>query len=580
MKKKENIIIIVVLVVMILAIVGVSYAAFSYSKTGSKVNSITTGSITMTYTETDNTISLSGALPTTDKTGTVRLNPGEYFDFSVSSEITGDVNINYEISAKKEDGNTIDGRYIKLYLTKINSDGTEEALMVPETYNEESSANDYTGRPANEMSLYTSSMNSSESNNYRLRMYVDESYNPQGDGGGLTFSVRINVYGLAGDKYVPLTTQKILEDNELQEETTNMFNYASNGSYISSFNNQDGPQYGSDPSQVTSGLFSMEDEDGTSYYYRGAVDNNNVQFGEYVSDYYVYENNGLYYQSLESCREANVGYEDECTQVKLANAGDKMYWKIVRVNGDGSLRLIYRSLRLIYNGTSTNPDNSDLAHSFAVGVSPYNLEFDNPKYSGYTYDNGTDSFIKKEVDTWYKNTLGSSSYDSKVVGGRFCSDSSGYKNASEYDVNAEIMGDLTEVYLYSSMGDRLANFQKNSPGNNAPTLSCPSTSESYGGSYRLKAGLITADELTLAGESSYVVGNSYLNPGDSEMYYWSMTPAVFDSVFANVWYESEVLDYNYVGDDSAVRPVINVTTENGFTSGDGTSENPYIIQAE
>ena len=47
MKKKENIIIIVVLVVMILAIVGVSYAAFSYSGLGSKVNSITTGSITM-----------------------------------------------------------------------------------------------------------------------------------------------------------------------------------------------------------------------------------------------------------------------------------------------------------------------------------------------------------------------------------------------------------------------------------------------------------------------------------------------------------------------------------------------------
>ena len=48
------------------------------------------------------------------------------------------------------------------------------------------------------MSLYKGSMNSSENNNYRLRMYVDENYNSQGDGGGLTFSVRINVYGLAG----------------------------------------------------------------------------------------------------------------------------------------------------------------------------------------------------------------------------------------------------------------------------------------------------------------------------------------------------------------------------------------------
>ena len=569
MKKKENIIIIVVLVVMVIAIVGVSYAAFSYSKTGSKVNSITTGSITMTYTETDNTISLSGALPTTDKTGMVRLNEGEYFDFSVSSEITGDVNINYEISAKKEDGNTIDGRYIKLYLTRLTDDGEEEALMVPETYNEESSSNSYTGRPSGEMSLYTSSMNSSESNNYRLRMYVDESYNPQGDGGGLTFSVRINVYGKAGDKYVPLTTQEILEDNELQEETTNMFNYASNGSYIASAT-EEGPQYGSEPSQVTNGLYSMEDEDGVSYYYRGAVTNNNVQFGEYASDYYIYNYSSRYFQSLETCQEYNSSCS-ESNRVKLASAGDKMYWKIVRVNGDGSLRLIY-------NGTSTNPDNSDLAHSYVVGYTPYNLDRDDPKYAGYTYDNGTDSFIKKEVDTWYKNALGNTVYDSIVIGGRFCSDSSGYKLASEYDVSEEKMGDLTDFYLYSSMGDRLANFMKNSPGNNAPTLSCPATEETYGGSYRLKAGLITADELTLAGESSYVVGNSYLNPGESDYWYWSMTPAGFTYDSANVWCEDEdllngtVYSYSY-----AVRPVINVTTENGFTSGDGTALSPYVI---
>ena len=200
-KKKENIVIIVALIIMVIAIIGVSYAAFNYSGLGSKVNTITTGAIKMTYTEDDNIISMSGALPTTDKTGKVRLNPGEYFDFTVSSEIAGNVNINYEISAKDvtTSDRKIDGKYIKLYLTRLTDDGEEE-LMTPETYNEESSANDYTGRPSGEMSLYTSSMNSSESNRYRLRMYVDEAYNPQGDGGGLQFAVQINVYGKDGDK--------------------------------------------------------------------------------------------------------------------------------------------------------------------------------------------------------------------------------------------------------------------------------------------------------------------------------------------------------------------------------------------
>ena len=206
MKKKENIVIIVLLVLMLIAIIGVSFAAFNFSQQGNTPNKIRTGSITMTYEESDNTISLNGALPTTDKTGKVRLTEGEYFDFTVSSEITGNVNINYEISAKDvtTSDRKIDGSNIKLYLTRLTDDGEEE-LMTPETYNEESSANDYTGRPSGEMSLYTSSMNSSESNNYRLRMYVDEKYNPQGDGGGLTFSVQINVYGKDGDK-MPVTT--------------------------------------------------------------------------------------------------------------------------------------------------------------------------------------------------------------------------------------------------------------------------------------------------------------------------------------------------------------------------------------
>ena len=129
-KRKEIIIIGVLILLMIVIIVGTSYAAFRYGGIGSTENSITSGAITMKYTETSNGITLSGALPTTDKTGTVRLTPGEYFDFNISSTITGNTNINYEISAKKEDGNTIDGKYIKLYLTKINSDGTEEALTL------------------------------------------------------------------------------------------------------------------------------------------------------------------------------------------------------------------------------------------------------------------------------------------------------------------------------------------------------------------------------------------------------------------------------------------------------------------
>ena len=154
---KKEILMLVLVLLFIVVILGVSYAAFSYSGLGGKANTITTGAITMTYTETSNGITLNGALPTTDKTGMVRLTEGEYFDFNISSSITGNVNINYEISAKDvtdSSARKIDGKYIKLYLTKLK-DGKEEALMVPEVYNEETSSNTYTGRPEGEMSLYT-----------------------------------------------------------------------------------------------------------------------------------------------------------------------------------------------------------------------------------------------------------------------------------------------------------------------------------------------------------------------------------------------------------------------------------------
>ena len=557
MKKKEKIVLVGLILLLVVTIVGVSYAAFSYSKRGEKVNTITTGQIVMTYTETDNIIQIDGALPTTDKTGTVQLKAGEYFDFNISSTIVGNVNINYEISAKEVGESTIAGSNIKLYLTKLNG-SEEEPLMTPETYHEETSENTYTGRPAGEMSLYKGSMNSSENNNYRLRMYVDENYNPQGDGGGLTFSVRINVYGLAGEKYVPETTKTILAANPVQEEKTNMFNYVSNGTQ---YDPNDDVDYTTDPDPeyVTNGLYSTEDEDGTSYYFRGNVENNNVQFGEYPSDYYVYDNGyDVYYQSQESCLEdGNI----TCTPVKLASAGDKMYWKIVRVNGDGSLRLIY-------NGISATPDSSDLAHSYVVGVTPYNISWGDPKYTGYTYDNGTDSFIKREVDTWYQNTLGKSNYDRMVTSGRFCSDSSGYQDGSAFG----------RGNVFASM-IRLGQSLTGTSTANTPTLKCPSTSESYGGSYRLKVGLITADELAFAGEVGGTLNDGYLNPGEN-YWYWSMTPAVFDDDDALVWSEFAFLNYSDVIDPDAVRPVINVTTDNGFASGDGTAQNPYILNAE
>ena len=196
-KKKQLLLSIGLVLILVLMIVGISYAAFQFAGLGSKPNTITTGVITMEYTESTNTISMNNALPTTDNTGKVRLTKGEYFDFTIKSNIQGNANINWEIAAEDvtpSSSKKMAGQNIKLYLTKLNGD-KEEEVMVPKVYNASQSVNTKTGRPSGMMSLATGTMSTSETTNYRLRMYVDEDYNPQGDGGGLSFSVKINAYG-------------------------------------------------------------------------------------------------------------------------------------------------------------------------------------------------------------------------------------------------------------------------------------------------------------------------------------------------------------------------------------------------
>ena len=197
-KKRQLLLSIGLVLILVLMIVGISYAAFKFVGLGQKPNTITTGAITMEYTESTNTISMTGALPTTDATGKVRLTAGEYFDFTIKSNIQGNANINWEIAAEDitpSSAKKMAGKNIKLYLTKLDSTGAETQVMAPKVYNASTSANTKTGRPSGVMSLATGTMSTSETTNYRLRMYVDEDYNPQGDGGGLSFSVKINAYG-------------------------------------------------------------------------------------------------------------------------------------------------------------------------------------------------------------------------------------------------------------------------------------------------------------------------------------------------------------------------------------------------
>ncbi len=99
------------------------------------------------------------------------------------------------------------------------------------------------------------------------------------------------------------------------------------------------------------GLYKTEDNNGDTYFYRGDVQNNNVKFAGF-------------------------------------------YWKIIRVNGDGSIRLIY-------NGTKPNSTDLDASSITGAGVK-YNLNPSDPTYVGYMYgDNFSETPIKSKTTSLY-----------------------------------------------------------------------------------------------------------------------------------------------------------------------------------
>ena len=188
--------------ILVVAVVGVSFAAFSYSKTGEKVNTITTGSIVMSYNETTNGINLVDALPISDAQGMAlsgnTAGHEEYFDFNVSATITGSTTINYVITATKEADSDIPDTGVKVYLTSMDADADSQILaptLVSDLEQTDGTDTTKTGAPADQYKLYEDTFAASNTRAYRLRMWIDQNYSSLGTSG--TYKLRVNVYGAA-----------------------------------------------------------------------------------------------------------------------------------------------------------------------------------------------------------------------------------------------------------------------------------------------------------------------------------------------------------------------------------------------
>ena len=181
--------------ILVVAVVGVSFAAFSYSKTGEKVNTITTGTITMSYSETTNGINLTNALPMSDGVGKALSEEEQYFDFTVSANITGTTTINYAITASKEEESTLPDTAVKVYLTDMDVEADSQILAPTKVSALQKTTSDVSGAPNDQYKLTSGTFNTTTTKKYRLRMWVADDYSSLGTSG--TYKLRVNVYGTA-----------------------------------------------------------------------------------------------------------------------------------------------------------------------------------------------------------------------------------------------------------------------------------------------------------------------------------------------------------------------------------------------
>ena len=243
------------------------------------------------------------------------------------------------------------------------------------------------------------------------------------------------------------------------------------------------------------------------------------------------------------------------------------YWRIVRINEDGSTRLIY-------NGTGTTGTSTQ------IQTSAFNSSINNNMYVGYMYQSNqvhgltTDSTIKGVLDIWYRNNL--QSYADKIsTEAGFCGD----RQPSTSSSSSNGQGGTGTTVTYYGTYIRLVT-------NKAPTFDCQNSSDLYtvaSSSQGNKAldypiGLITLDEVAFAGGVVGTANNSYyLYTGQ---HYWTMSPyRVYSPGYAYVFYVSSTGHLNNYRVDSAygVRPVINLLPDVTIKSGNGTSTTPYEI---
>ncbi len=567
-KKKQIIITLVAIISLIVITVGVTYAFFNYAKEGTTDNVVKTGTITFLYTEVSGVgkgISLTDAYPVADSIGKVQVGEGKVFDFKVTSNISMNSNIGYQVTARKKTGSNLANSAVKVYLTEVN--GTEQELLLSK-YSELDQTDKVDSNKFDERILYEGTVPANTSNyekNFRLRMWVsDDTDFTDGSMNDKTFTLTVNVY--ADGKVITdnLDTTNTLDSITVSDCTLDpAFNSATteyNCTVKNSVTSVTVNATATSSKSKVRGLGAKDlvvgkntlpirviAEDGSDKIYNVNVTRKRVVsiFGK---QYEVIDaeptltttseksgnESGLYVSTATNTGKPTYYFRGNVENNYVSFAG--FTWRIVRINEDGTIKIIMQ------DGINNN--------------ARYQFNLNNSNYTHMYYSN---SSIKPSLESWYQTNIGNNvNLSSKVASGNYYCEQAkiAYKS-----IHASNSG--TSMIVYQ---------------NYTPDFKC--TPDSNGkGLINENVGLLTYDEIVYAGGYPYINNTTYYlyNP---DINWWTMSAAGFSGYGSEVWLmlNPNNLYSSNVTNSHSVRGVINLNADTQISDGDGTKENPFVVE--
>ena len=568
-KNKQIIITLIAIISLIVITVGVTYAFFNYSRTGTTDNVVKTGGITFLYTEVSGVgkgISLTEAYPVSDSIGKVQVGEGKVFDFKVTSNISMNSNIGYQVTARKKTGSTLANSAVKVYLTEVN--GTEQELLLSK-YSELDQTDKVDSSKYDERILYEATVPANTSNyekNFRLRMWVsDDTDFSDGSMNNKTFTLTVNVY--ADGKVVTdnLDTTNTLDSITVSDCTLDpVFNSATTEYSCTVKNNVTSVTVNATATSTKSkvrGLGTKElsvgantlpirviAEDGSEKIYNVNVTRKAVASllkNEIMKNTVITANptlttssnntsdaSGLYKSTATNTGEATYYFRGNVENNYVSFAGQ--IWRIVRINEDGTIRLITQN---IINSTSYK----------------FNSIINNSTYMYYS-----NSQAKTQLESWYQTNIGSKSdLAQNVASGAYYCEQAKVKEVSE------ILSGNATMTVYNKY---------------TPDFKC--TTDGNGkGIVNASVGLLSYDEVVYAGGYPNQENNNYYLYNQN--FWWTMSPNGFISTFSysSVWVLTNKgkAHYSCVNMNNGFRVVL-VLKSDTMTTGTGTSSDPFVVE--